>query len=90
MEGQIKVIGANELLEEYKDLEDSGSLLSIDEAHYELKIGEKRFYYQVYKIVITEDSIELEGWAATKENNVGRMGIKFTPLKTLANLKKDK
>jgi hypothetical protein len=89
MEGQIKVIGANELLEEYKDLEDSGSLLSIDEAHYDLKIGEETFYYQIYKNVIAEDSIEFEGWAATKDEKVGRLGIKFTP-KTLANLKKDK
>ena len=79
MKGQIKVIGANELLEEYKDLEGSGSLVSIDKAHYDLKIKEVRFYYQSYNCVITEDSIEFEGWAATKDGNVGRMGIRFTP-----------
>ena len=89
MEGQIKVIGANELLEEYKDLEGTGSLISIDKAHYELKIKEERFYYQSYNCAITQDSIEFEGWAATKDEKVGRLGIRFTP-KTLANLKKDK
>ena len=89
MKGQIKVIGANELLEEYKDLEGSGSLISIDKDHYDLKIKKVRFYYQSYNCVITEDSIEFEGWAATKDEKVGRMGIKFTP-KTLANLKKSK
>lgn len=89
MKGQIKVIGANELLEEYKDLEGAGSLISIDKAHYDLKIKKVRFYYQSYNCVIAEDSIEFEGWAATKDGNVGRMGIRFTP-KRLANLKKDK
>lgn len=84
MEGQIKVIGANELLDEYRDLEGAGSLISIDKSHYELKIKEERFYYQCYDTIITEDSIELEGWAATKDEKVGRLGVRFTP-KTLAN-----
>ena len=57
MKGQIKVIGVNELLEEYKNLEGSGSLISIDKDHYELKIKEEKFYYQSYNCVITEDSI---------------------------------
>jgi hypothetical protein len=79
MKGQIKVIGVNELLEEYKNLEGSGSLISIDKDHYELKIKEEKFYYQSYNCVITEDLIEFEGWAATKDEKVGRLGIKFTP-----------
>ena len=66
MEGQIKVIGANELLEEYKDLEGTGSLISVDKDHFDLKIGEERFYYQSYNHVITEDSIEFEGWRQQK------------------------
>jgi hypothetical protein len=79
MEGQIKVIGTNDSLEEHKDLEGAGSLISIDKTRYDLKIKKVRFYYQSYNCVITEDSIEFEGWAATKGQKVGRMGIRFTP-----------
>jgi len=79
MEGQIKVLGTNESLKRLENFDGEGSLLSVDKEHHCLTLGEDKLFYQIYKTIHAEDHIEYEGWCATKNNSVGRMGIKFIP-----------
>lgn len=79
MKGQIKVLGTNQALEKFKDFDAEGSIVSIDEDHYCLSLGEEKLFYQIYKSIIAENHMEYEGWCATEDQSVGRMGIKFIP-----------
>lgn len=79
MKGQIKVLGTNEALSDLEGFEGEGSLVSLDSEHHCLFLGDEKFFYQIYKSIITEDHIEYEGWCGDAGSNVGRVGIKFTP-----------
>lgn len=79
MDGKIKILGANQALDKFKDFEGEGSLLSVDKEHHCLMLGEEKLFYQIYRTIHAEDHIEYEGWCRDKDNNVGRIGIKFTP-----------
>lgn len=79
MDGKIKILGANQALDKFKDFEGEGSLSSVDKEHHCLMLGEEKLFYQIYRTIHAEDHIEYEGWGADKDANVGRMGIKFTP-----------
>jgi hypothetical protein len=46
-------------------------------------LGETKLSYQIYRTIHAEDHIEYEGWCASEDMNVGRMGIKFVPKNTL-------
>jgi hypothetical protein len=80
MKGQIKVLGTNQTLDKFKDFEGEGSLLSVDKDHHCLMLGEEKLFYQIYRTIHAENHIEYEGWCADEESNVGRMGLKFTPI----------
>ena len=79
MDGKIKILGANQALEKFKDFEGEGSLLSVDKEHHCLMLGEEKLFYQIYRTIHAEDHIEYEGWCSDKDSNVGRIGIKFIP-----------
>lgn len=79
MDGKIKILGANQALDKFKDFEGEGSLLSVDKEHHCLMLGEEKLFYQIYRTIHAEDHIEYEGWCSDKDSNVGRIGIKFIP-----------
>jgi hypothetical protein len=79
MKGQIKVLGTNQALNVFADFEGEGSLTSVDKEHHCLMLGEEKLFYQIYRTIHAEDHIEYEGWCASEDMNVGRMGIKFVP-----------
>ena len=79
MKGQIKVLGTNESLKKFEDFEGEGSLLSVDQDHHCLMLGEEKLFYQIYRTVHAEESVQYEGWCADKDSNAGRMGIDFKP-----------
>ena len=79
MDGKIKILGANQALDKFKDFEGDGSLLSVDREHHCLMLGEEKLFYQIYRTIHAEDHIEYEGWCSDKDSNVGRIGIKFIP-----------
>lgn len=79
MDGKIKILGANQALDKFKDFEGEGSLLSVDKEHHCLMLGEEKLFYQIYRTIHAEDHIEYEGWCRDKDSNVGRIGIKFIP-----------
>lgn len=79
MKGQIEVLGTNEALKRLEEFKGEGSLASVDKEHHCLMLGEEKLFYQIYKTIHAEDCIEYEGWCATENNSVGRMGIKFIP-----------
>ena len=79
MKGQIEVLGTNEALKRLEEFKGEGSLLSVDKEHHCLILGEEKLFYQIYRTIHAEEHIEYEGWCATENNSVGRMGIKFIP-----------
>jgi hypothetical protein len=83
MKGEIEVLGTNQGLSSLEGYKGAGSLVSVCKEHHCLMLGETKLSYQIYRTIHAEDHIEYEGWCASEDMNVGRMGIKFVPKNTL-------
>lgn len=76
-----KVIGANKTFNSLMDSEIEGELIFIKNKEYALRfINGKKYIFEIYHFVFGENSIELEGWAGSKDNNFGRLALRIEPV----------
>ena len=75
-----KVIGTNNIFKSLDGSETNVELKFKKNKDYELTLGENSYYYEIYNFIFNEDSIDLEGWAGSKDNNFARLAIRVKPL----------
>lgn len=75
-----KVIDANKTFNSLMDSEIEGELIFIKNKEYALRFNDKKYIFEIYRFVFGANSIELEGWAGSKDNNFGRLALRIEPV----------